>query len=312
MDGYAIVVRRLPVAQTSEQDSLVGDGRESSSAIKSRVSCKLGGVALNLTFVLITACAAIMLIPAVLGFHRYVILTGSMTGTYDRGSIVFDRPVPVSRLKVGDPITYDPPPGFSAQKRLTHRIWWIGRGANGERLFRTKGDANKSPDIWKFTLSGPTQDRVTFSIPYVGFVFELLSLRNFRMVLVGVPALIIGLMILRGLWRDAGDEARRKELEELGWQQIVDPGLEIALAPIDAPATEHVPPRVDLGSLTTGEGSWRALRRPAADRPRLERGATLLLGRLTGSRDDVAAPASRSALRRAAPRGGWELHVRRA
>jgi len=61
--------------------------------------------------------AAVMLVPALLGYHRYVILNGSMTGTYDPGSIVFDKPVPVSMLKVGDVITYSPPPGASlAQK----------------------------------------------------------------------------------------------------------------------------------------------------------------------------------------------------
>jgi hypothetical protein len=220
-------------------------------------------------------------------------------------------------LKVGDPITYDPPAGFSAQKRLTHRIWWIGRGPNGERLFRTKGDANKSPDIWKFTLGRPTQDRVAFSIPYVGFVFELLSLRNFRIVAIGVPALIIFLMILRGLWRDAGDAARRQELEELGWQQIVDPGLEIALAPIDAPATQRSPARLDLGFLAAGERSWPALRQAAlTQRPRFKAGAPLLLARLGESRFDVDAlastGASRSGPRRADGSGRWELHVRRA
>ena len=34
-----------------------------------------------------------------------------MTGTYDRGSLVFDEVVPVDDLKVGDVITYRPPAG---------------------------------------------------------------------------------------------------------------------------------------------------------------------------------------------------------
>src|SRR6188508_1600172 len=42
--------------------------------------------------------AAILLIPAALGFQRYVIVSGSMTGTYDRGSIVYDKEMPVSDL----------------------------------------------------------------------------------------------------------------------------------------------------------------------------------------------------------------------
>ncbi len=101
---------------------------------------------------------------------------------------------------MGDPITYYPPPGFTSQTRVTHRIWWIQRGANGERVYKTKGDANKHPDVWKFTLNQRTQDEVVFHVPEVGYVFLLLSLRDFRIALVGVPAIVIALMTLRALW----------------------------------------------------------------------------------------------------------------
>ncbi len=54
-----------------------------------------------------------------------------MTGTYDRGSIVYDRPVPVSSLKVGDPITYDPPSGFTDRglqaRDPPHHLDWASR-----------------------------------------------------------------------------------------------------------------------------------------------------------------------------------------
>jgi signal peptidase len=239
-------VGRVPAGPTgvsSHGDEIV---QEAPRPRRLRVPRKLARLALNLVFLAMIVCAGLMLGPAALGFHRYVILTGSMTGTYDRGSIVFDRQVPVSELKVGDPITYSPPPGFTSQQRVTHRIWWIGRGTGGQRVFKTKGDANKAPDAWKFSLSQPTQDRVVFHVPYVGYLFVLLSLRNFRMVLVGVPALMIGLWILRALWRDAGEEARRQKLAEMGWQQVADPGAEIALAPLASPAAHLLPVRLDL------------------------------------------------------------------
>ena len=41
--------------------------------------------------------ALAVLVPALLGYQRYVITSGSMTGTYDRGSLVFDKVVPTSR-----------------------------------------------------------------------------------------------------------------------------------------------------------------------------------------------------------------------
>jgi hypothetical protein len=46
--------------------------------------------------------------------------------------------------------------------------------------------------VWKFTLNQSTQDVVVFHIPDIGYVFMLLSLRKFRIVLVGLPATIIG------------------------------------------------------------------------------------------------------------------------
>ena len=39
------------------------------------------------------ALAGLMLLPGLLGYQRYVITSGSMTGTYDRGSVVFDKVV---------------------------------------------------------------------------------------------------------------------------------------------------------------------------------------------------------------------------
>jgi signal peptidase len=41
---------------------------------------------------------AVLVLPAVLGWQRYVIVSGSMTGTYDRGSLVIDDVVPVADL----------------------------------------------------------------------------------------------------------------------------------------------------------------------------------------------------------------------
>ncbi len=212
-----------------------------------RLVRKAGRVALNCVFVAMMASVVIMLAPAALGFQRYVILTGSMTGTYDRGSIVFDRPIPTADLKVGDPITYAPPPGFTSQKRVTHRIWSITRGAEGQRVFRTKGDANKHPDVWEFTLNQPTQDVVVFHVPDVGYVFTLLSLREFRIVLIGLPALFIGFVILRGLWREGGEEQRRQKLAELGWKEVAGSASEPVLPALSDPDTEPQPVWLDLG-----------------------------------------------------------------
>src|SRR4051812_49505050 len=85
------------------------------------------------------ALAVAVLVPALLGLQRYVITSGSMTGTYDRGSLVYDRVVPTATLRAGDVITYDPPPGAGPAGVVTHPIVSIGRGPGGRRGSRTKG-----------------------------------------------------------------------------------------------------------------------------------------------------------------------------
>ncbi len=139
----------------------------------------------------------LLIAPALLGWERYVIVSGSMTGTYDRGSLVLDEVVPVASLKVGDVITYRPPAGSGPEGLVTHRIAAITHDRSGARLYRTKGDANAAADPWTFALRGPTQARVTVGVPKVGFAIAALSDRRWRMLIVGLPAALIALMSLR-------------------------------------------------------------------------------------------------------------------
>src|SRR4051794_15549857 len=138
---------------------------------------------------------AFLVAPSLLGWERYVIVSGSMTGTYDRGSLVFDEVVPVKSLQVGDVITYRPPRGAGPTGLVTHRIASIGHDRKtGGLVFRTRGDANPVRDPWTFTLPNRTQARVVAGVPYVGFVLARLADRSVRMVLVGLPAALIALM----------------------------------------------------------------------------------------------------------------------
>jgi signal peptidase len=165
--------------------------------VRRAVSFVLCGLALVL--------ALVVLVPALLGFQRYVITSGSMSGTYDRGSLVFDRVVPTSRLQAGDIITFRPP---GQAGLVTHRIASV-RLVGGRRVFTTKGDANRTPDIWgAISLHDARQARVAFHVPYVGFGLAALSDRRLRMLVIGLPALLIALGTLSALWRDAGAEAR--------------------------------------------------------------------------------------------------------
>jgi signal peptidase I len=149
--------------------------------------------------------ALAVLVPALLGYQRYVITSGSMTGTYDRGSLVFDKVVPTSDLRAGDVITFRPP-GHAGL--VTHRIHTL-TSVGGKRVLTTKGDHNAAPDAWgAITLAKGTQARVAFHLPYLGYGLAVLSEKKVRMLVIGLPALLIALSALAGLWRDSAPEGR--------------------------------------------------------------------------------------------------------
>jgi signal peptidase I len=162
---------------------------------------RVGRIATGAAFAFALTAAVLVLVPALLGWQRYAIVSGSMTGTYDKGSLVLDEVVPVTALRVGDVITYMPPAG---DHLITHRISWIGRDATGARVFRTKGDANPVADGWTFKLDRPTQARVRIGVPYAGYALTALGRRDVRMVLIALPALLIAGVSLAGLWRRLG------------------------------------------------------------------------------------------------------------
>jgi signal peptidase len=163
----------------------------------------LGNVGITVAAILALGVAALMFVPGVLGFDRYVITGGSMSGTFERGALVFERQVPVSDLRVGDVITYLPPADSGVTELVTHRISSIepSPDAVGALMFQTKGDANANVDPWTFTLADTVQPRVEGWVPEVGWIFIALAEPLIRMLAIGVPAAIIAALSLFDLVR---------------------------------------------------------------------------------------------------------------
>ena len=161
------------------------------------------GIAGTAALTLGAAVAALMLLPPLVGLQRYVITGRSMTGTYDRGSIVLERAVPVARLAVGDVITYAPPANTGKRGLVTHRIVSLRHDRDGRPVLRTRGDANRSTDPWTFTLARREQPRVVAAVPWAGYAFAALGERLVRFGLIGLPALALAASLLLGLWREA-------------------------------------------------------------------------------------------------------------
>ncbi|HWJ11322.1 MAG TPA: signal peptidase I [Nocardioides sp.] len=158
----------------------------------SRVTGMLG----NLLLVGVTLLGVAYVLPTLLGHERYVITGGSMTGTYDKGSIVFEKPVAAADLEVGDVITYQPPASSGVTTLVTHRIIAIGRSPEGAQVLRTQGDANPDPDPWKFSLTSAEQPVAAYSVPYVGYALIALADPQTRLLVVGLPAGLVALLSL--------------------------------------------------------------------------------------------------------------------
>jgi signal peptidase len=171
-----------------------------------RAAARSGGATVALRIVTaaaltaLAALGALMLVPTILGYARYVIEGGSMGDAVPRGSIAYEEVVPTREIHVGDVITYRPP---GATRLRTHRVAWIGRSTStGERLYRTKGDANATPDRPAFTLPHATQARVVMHVPLAGYAVAALSIRAVRMAVIGGPALVIAFVAFGSVWRE--------------------------------------------------------------------------------------------------------------
>lgn len=160
------------------------------------ITSRLSRVVVNLVLVVVVLVAAGFVIPGLMGLERYVIVGGSMSGTFERGSVAFDELVPVEELEAGDVITYQPPPDSGLTTLVTHRIVSIKQKPSGAVVFRTKGDANADVDPWTFQLPQGEQPRVSFTVPYAGHFFMAIGDRDTRMLLVGVPAGLVCLLSL--------------------------------------------------------------------------------------------------------------------
>ena len=157
---------------------------------------------------LLAGYALLLVVPSLLGFQRYVLVGGSMEPTIHRGSLVFDEIVNVSDLHKGDVITYVPPGNLEP---VTHRLISRKDGKKGGPVFRTKGDNNAVADPRTFQLNKPRQARYAFSIPYLGWLFIALGNAKARFILLAIPALLIALSMLAGLWREVGQLAAQRE-----------------------------------------------------------------------------------------------------
>jgi signal peptidase I len=133
-------------------------------------------------------------------WQGHPVLSGSMEPVLPTGSVAVMRQVPTSELRVGDVVTFRAP--SNPQRLVTHRITSITT-EDGQRLYETKGDANRANDPWKVTLRGDVSYRLHGDIPYVGYAAVWLRQPQMRTGLLGAGALL-GLWAVLQLFLPAG------------------------------------------------------------------------------------------------------------
>lgn len=104
-----------------------------------------------------------VLLPIGLGLDRYVMTGDSMSGSIDRGSLVYERVVPLSDIHEGDIVTFERP---GRQALVTHRV--VDVRPDG---MVTQGDAEPAIDLWVLPPDTATISRVEYVIPWVGWAY---------------------------------------------------------------------------------------------------------------------------------------------
>lgn len=108
--------------------------------------------------------AAVFVIWSVLTGHRLeAVRSGSMTPTYSVGSMLVVKTVDPSDVRVGMPLSFVVPDEGVIE---THRVIAVTHDKNG-LSFRTKGDANRTPDPDPVPASA-VRGSVKWSVPHVG------------------------------------------------------------------------------------------------------------------------------------------------
>ncbi len=131
------------------------------------------------SFILVSTLASKDKVPTVFGYGMLVILSDSMEGEFKTDDAIFIKKVEdINMLQVGDIICYRDENAF-----VTHRIDSITE-ENGQKAFKTKGDANNAVD-----MGNVTNDEIQGV--YIGKATGLFNFINFMQSPLGVMLVFI-------------------------------------------------------------------------------------------------------------------------
>jgi len=158
------------------------------------------GLATLLAWTVLGAAAALGVAiagPLALGWRSLAVMSGSMAPALQTGDEIVVRPVAAGALRVGDVVTFKDP--SRRHILVTHRVRDVRvRGATVHVV--TRGDANGGSERWSVAAAGRV-GRVVYRVPQVGYATVAAGTPLGRILLVVVPALVLGACELRRVWR---------------------------------------------------------------------------------------------------------------
>ena len=158
----------------------------------------LGWIVMVVAALVVLGLLAVTVGPRFLPYQALIVRSGSMSPTIPTGSIVFYKKVNAADVTVGDIIVFNKP--GVANEKVTHRVYKIGNGPTG-KYFITKGDANGEPDDWQVPAAGTGWISV-FHLPAVGYGLVYLQSTFARLLLLVIPAILLGGITLYEIWHD--------------------------------------------------------------------------------------------------------------
>jgi signal peptidase len=194
---------RQAASVTVSLDQLFNDYREEVASIP-RPAAWLGRVVrwvrVLVTWFVVSVFTTLLIglsVPALFGYHSFVVMSGSMEPTIHVGDVVIDKHISPLDARMGDIITFQDPDDPS--RLLTHRVRSVHVTGDTVAII-TKGDASNGVQRWKIPADGRI-GLVKTHLWRIGFLLFWAATRWGRMLLVVVPVLALGLFELRSIWR---------------------------------------------------------------------------------------------------------------
>ena len=153
-------------------------------------------IAVAMAAAALASLLGVTLLPNLLGYKTYVVLSGSMEPAIHTGSVLVALPVSPDSLKVNDVIVYN---RSDVSESVTHRIIQVNQDG-AQPTFMTKGDANQAADAWTVRY-GDTAGKIVLAVPLLGYAYQGIASPQGRLVFLVVPVLVLWLLWLAQIWR---------------------------------------------------------------------------------------------------------------